>query len=241
MSEVFQRRQIFRLSRERRVADIMEAAKAVFLEHGYDAALISEIAARADVVEGTIYRYFENKRDLMIKVVERWYDEMLADFDEQLKGITGTWNRLRFMIWKHLSSISKEPALCRLVFQELRPGPEYRSTTVFELNREYTRRTLEIVEAAMESGEFRKDVPLRIVRDMIFGCVEHHTWAFLRGHGTINADEAADAITEIIYRGLAVQPKAMAQPSLNEVIMERLERVTARLEALEAGRCGSAN
>jgi len=56
MSEVLQRRQIFRLSRERRVADIMEAAKAVFLEHGYDAALISEIAARADVVEGTIYR-----------------------------------------------------------------------------------------------------------------------------------------------------------------------------------------
>src|SRR5690606_6951509 len=122
---------------------------------GYDAASMSEIAARAEVVEGTIYRYFENKRDLMIKVVERWYDEMLSDFDEQLKGIRGTWNRLRFMIWKHLVTIEREPALCRLVFQELRPGPEYRETTVFELNQEYTKRTLEIVEDAMASGEFR--------------------------------------------------------------------------------------
>ena len=230
MSEVFQRRQIFRLSRERRVADIMEAAKAVFLEKGYDAALISEIAARADVVEGTIYRYFENKRDLMIKVVERWYDEMLSDFDEQLQGIRGTWNRLRFMIWKHLATIEREPALCRLVFQELRPGPEYRTTSVFELNQEYTKRTLEIVEQAMTSGEFRKDVPLRIVRDMIFGCVEHHTWGLIRGHGRVDIDRAADVIAEMIYRGLAAVPALPENPSAQ--LAERLDHIATRLEQL---------
>lgn len=232
MNEIFQRRQIFRLSRERRVADIMEAAKAVFLEHGYDAALISEIAARADVVEGTIYRYFENKRDLMIKVVERWYDEMLSDFDEQLKGIRGTWNRLRFMIWKHLVTIEKEPVLCKLVFQELRPGPEYESTTVFQLNREYTKRTLEIVKAAMDSGEFRKDVPLRVVRDLIFGSVEHHTWAYIRGHGSIDVDGTADIITEMIYRGLAARPEPCLPEAGNEELAARLERALERLEAL---------
>lgn len=227
MSEVLQRRQIFRLSRERRVADIMEAAKAVFLEKGYQEALISEIAARADVVEGTIYRYFENKRDLMIKVVERWYDEMLSDFDDQLQGIRGTWNRLRFMIWKHLVTIEREPALCRLVFQELRPGPEYPLTTVFELNREYTKRTLEIVKSAMDAGEFRKDVPLRVVRDLIFGCVEHHTWSYIRGGGTLEVDATADTIAEIIYRGLAADV-----PSTRSQLAERLERAVDRLEQL---------
>jgi len=205
----------------------MEAAKAVFLEKGYHEALISEIAARADVVEGTIYRYFENKRDLMIKVVERWYDEMLSDFDDQLKGIRGTWNRLRFMIWKHLVTIEKQPALCRLVFQELRPGPEYATTTVYELNREYTKRTLEIVQAAMDSGEFRKDVPLRLVRDLIFGCIEHHTWAYIRGNGSLDVDATADMITEIIYRGLAAEP-----PAARGQLAERLEKAVERLEKL---------
>jgi len=205
----------------------MEAAKAVFLEKGYHEALISEIAARADVVEGTIYRYFENKRDLMIKVVERWYDEMLSDFDDQLKGIRGTWNRLRFMIWKHLVTIEKQPALCRLVFQELRPGPEYATTTVYELNREYTKRTLEIVQAAMDSGEFRKDVPLRLVRDLIFGCIEHHTWAYIRGNGSLDVDATADMITEIIYRGLAAE-----SPAARGQLAERLEKAVERLEKL---------
>jgi len=168
----------------------------------------------------------------MIKVVERWYDEMLSDFDEQLKGITGTWNRLRFMIWKHLASIEKEPALCKLVFQELRPGPEYRATTVFELNREYTKRTLDIIKAAMDSGEFRKDVPLRVVRDLIFGSIEHYTWAYLRGHGEIKVDETANVITDMIYRGLAAAPSPAGSAGVDQTIVERLERVVERLETV---------
>ncbi|MBC7052010.1 helix-turn-helix transcriptional regulator, partial [Salmonella enterica subsp. enterica serovar Enteritidis] len=86
-----------RLSREQRVADIMSAARAVFAEHGYDDASVAEIAARAGVVEGSVYRYFEHKRALLVKVVEDWYEEMLADYDEHLAMIEGTWNRLRFM------------------------------------------------------------------------------------------------------------------------------------------------
>src|SRR4051812_3823656 len=76
---------VFRLPRERRVADIMRAARMVFEEKGYDAALISDIAERAQVVEGTIYRYFENKRALLTKVVEHWYTGMLSDYDHELR------------------------------------------------------------------------------------------------------------------------------------------------------------
>ena len=61
------RRQAVRLPRQQRVAEIMRAARAVFIEKGYEEALLSDIAERADVVEGSIYRYFENKRDLLVK------------------------------------------------------------------------------------------------------------------------------------------------------------------------------
>jgi TetR/AcrR family transcriptional regulator, fatty acid metabolism regulator protein len=224
------RRTAARLPRAKRVADIMAAARAVFCEKGYEEAAIAEIAERAGVVEGTIYRYFANKRDLLVKVVEHWYEAMLSDYDEHLKGVRGTWNRLRFMVWKHLSTIRQEPALCRLVFDELRPGAEYRSTTVFELNREYTRRTLGIVEQAIAAGEFRADIPLPVVRDMIYGCVEHRTWAYLRGEGDFPIEETADAITDLIYRGLA------ARSDQREQTAERLERVADRLERLSSRR-----
>ena len=224
------RRQVYRLPREKRVADIMEAARIVFSEKGYNDSAISEIAERVGVVEGTIYRYFVSKRDLLIKVVEHWYEEILTDYDQQLKGIHGTWNRLRFMVWGHLTVIHDEPALCRLLFTELRSGPEYRDSAVFELTRAYTQKTLDIVQDAMASGELREDVSLRIVRDMIYGGVEHHAWGFLRGERDFSPDTAADSITDIIYRGLAKDAVSASNPA--EPTLRRLEEVADRLERL---------
>ena len=221
------RRQVYRLPRAQRMADIMETAKAVFCEKGYSDAVLSEIAERAGVVEGTIYRYFTGKRDLLIKVVEHWYEDMLTDYDRQLAGIRGTWNRLRFMVWRHLTVIHDDPEMCRLIFNELRSGNEYRETAVFELNREYTNRTLTIIQDAMDSGEFRAGIPLRIVRDMIYGGVEHHIWAFLRGEGDFSPEESADAITDIIHRGLVRTGAAIDR---GEQAIRRLEEVAERLE-----------
>jgi AcrR family transcriptional regulator len=229
------RRQVFRLSRERRVADIMEAAKLVFKEKGYDEALLSEIAERADVVEGTIYRYFENKRDLLVKVIEHWYDTMLSDYDRSLTGIVGTRNRLRYMIWRHLATIHDEPALCQLMFQHIRVGPEYSRTTVFQLNRDYTRRTLDILNEGIRSGEFRPDIPLKLVREMIYGCVEHRTWAYLRGEADFDPDEAADAIVDLVMRGLQVHASDGGGIGL---AARRLEQVTERLERLAGHETG---
>jgi len=51
-----------------------------------------------------------------------------------------------------------------------------------------------------------------LVRDMIFGCVEHRTWAYLRGLGDIAVEETAVSIADVIYRGLATSPVEPAAP-----------------------------
>lgn len=242
MGRATSRRRVSRLSRERRVADIMAAARSVFREKGYEDAPVSDIAERANVVEGSIYRYFENKRDLLVKVVEDWYECMLADYDEQLAGIRGTRNRLRYMIWRHLKTIHDEPALCNLTFRFLRPGKDYSHTTVYELNRQYTRRTLDIIKEGIAAGEFRRDVSLPLVRDMIYGCVEHRTWAYLRGEGDFDPDATADAITDLIIGGLQERRPEKAPSS---ELAQRIEKAVRRLETFaektvpNVGQCNS--
>ena len=223
-----ERRTVSRLPRERRIGDIMDAGLTVFRRKGYDDAMMSEIAELAGVVEGTIYRYFENKRDLLVKIVERWYEGLLVEEDRQLAGIRGTWNRLRYMIRQHLVTIRDEPVLSRLVFMELRPDPGYRATRLYRLNRDYTQRVIEIIQQAGAAGELRSDLPLPLIRDLIFGGIEHYTWGFLRGERALEVDEAADGIAEILYRGLAHG----GEPTDSGLALDRLERVTARLEKL---------
>ena len=98
--------------------------------------------------------------------------------------------------------------MCRLIVHELRPWPQYRQSSIFKLNQRYTECTLAVVKEGIASGEFNAGVPLRIVRDMIFGCSEHHTWSYLRDEGRFSPDEAADAITNLIYQGLAATAPA---------------------------------
>jgi TetR/AcrR family transcriptional regulator, fatty acid metabolism regulator protein len=231
MVQAGSRRQVNRLPAERRILDIMLAARTVFTENGYNDALISDIAERAGVVEGSIYRFFTNKRDLLVRVVEHWYEEMLARDDEQFASVRGTWNQIRFIVHHHLMTIRREPALSRLVFQELRPDPGYRKTRLFQLNQAYTHRILDVIKTATAQGELESDISPSLVRDMIYGCVEHRTWAFLRNEGDFEIDQTADGIADIIYRGLAA--RKVASDAVGGALT-RLEKITARLELLTA-------
>ncbi len=234
MTAVANKKRSVRLPRERRMADIMAAAREIFCDKGYGDASITEIAARAQVVEGTIYTYFENKQDLLVKVLEQWYEGMLSDYDQHVAGIAGTRNRLRYMIWRHLKTVHSEPRLCRLVFREIRTSADYHHSPIFQLNKKYTDLTMQIVEEGIESGEFPSDIPVKLVRDMVYGGIEHHTWNYVEGDGDFDVDRIADTITDIIYRGIS----STSQRPKEETPVTRLDGLAARLEniaeALEA-------
>ena len=226
------KRTVNRLPATRRIEDIMNAAREVFAERGYDDASITDIAAKAGVVEGSIYRFFDSKRHLLIKVVEHWFEEMLQVDAAQLSGIRGTWNRVRFIIHHHLASIKREPALSRLMLQELRLDPGYRTSQLFHLNQSYTHRINDVVKEAMDAGEFRTDISPSFVRDLIFGCIEHRTWAFLRSEGDFDVEETANKLTDIVCRGLAADHGAVAAPAAGDMpqVVARLESLVERLE-----------
>ena len=40
---------------------------------------------------------------------------------------------------------------------------------------------------------------------MIYGCIEHRTWAFLRNEGDFDTDATADGIADMVFGGLVVR------------------------------------
>lgn len=218
------KRRASRLTPEKRTADILVAAREVFAERGYTDTVMSEIAERAGVVEGSIYRYFLNKRDLMFRMAEAWFEEMIADDATTLVAIYGTQNRLRFVIHRHLTSIHNQPDMSRLVFQHLRPDPDYRKTRLFALNRDYTARVIEVIEAGIAAGEVRSDVLPSLVRDAIFGGIEHRTWAFLRNEGDFVPDALAEQVLDLVWNGLQIPQEALS----NIDILRRIEALLQR-------------
>lgn len=72
-----------------RVAALLEAAAAVFAEKGYDAATMTEIAARAESSIGSLYQFFRTKELMADALMGQYADallEHLAGFEAQAQG-----------------------------------------------------------------------------------------------------------------------------------------------------------
>ncbi|MBI2383689.1 MAG: TetR/AcrR family transcriptional regulator [Gammaproteobacteria bacterium] len=215
-----------RLAREQRFGDILRAARKVFCEKGYDQAAVAEIAARLGVVEGTVYKYFDSKRELLHKVLEHWYEEMLGDYARDLAAVVGARARLRLLVWRHLRSVREHPQLCRLMFREVRAEQDYRGSRVHAMNRRYTQFLIEVLRDGVAAGEFRAEIPHALVRDMIYGGIEHHAWNHLCGRGDLDIDRIADRIAAVVCDGLA----ARAPAADLHLETEKLARIAARIE-----------
>jgi AcrR family transcriptional regulator len=68
--------------KERRRAEIIDAAEALYSEIGWDATTIDEVARRARLSRALVYVYFKDKRDLHFAIVERALRALRPRFEE---------------------------------------------------------------------------------------------------------------------------------------------------------------
>ena len=66
---------------KQRVAELLQAATAVFAERGYETATMTEIAARADAPIGSLYQFFPSKEVLADTLVQDYVALLVADLD----------------------------------------------------------------------------------------------------------------------------------------------------------------
>lgn len=187
---------------------------------------MAEIAARVGVSEATVYKYFESKRALLLSVIRQWYVSMISESRGKLAGVDGVRARVQVLIWQHLKTIRDASDLCRLFYSEVRSRPDYVGSELHTLNRDATRLLTEEIERGVASGELRAGVPPRLVRDVVYGGIEHHVAAFLAGRGSLDCDSLATTLAALVFDGL--QPVSAGDPLSRTAA--RLERVAARLE-----------
>lgn len=217
-----------RRPRAEREAEILDAARAVFAERGYGAAAVAEIAARAGVVEGTVYAYFESKRALLIAVMKQFYEALIADTETGLAAVRGSENRLRFVIRRHVDTFTRDLGLCRVIIREARPDVALYDEAILALNRRYTGLALQVLEEGITDGTLRPDLVPSVIRDLLYGGIEHAVWRFVFSDGSLDAGALADQLADALLGGILATPSDARDPDATVV---RLERAVARLES----------
>ncbi len=175
------RKKVTRQSRETRVRDILKSAREVFEARGYEKATVAEIASRAGIVEGTVFSYFPSKRALVQKVMEQFYQQITQLIEKGIQGVNGTRERYYFVIWNHLNIMTQNRALCGVILNESRGIDHELSQQVRALNRRYTEVVTKITKEGIALGELRQDVCITLVRNTLFGTLEHYLWGDIPG------------------------------------------------------------
>lgn len=108
---------------EQRRAQIVASAFAVFAEQGYEAASIAAVAKHAGIGQGTVYRYFDSKRELLDHVVDHGFERLMeATGLDDLRGYPESAEefaaQLRTVAERLFAIVEAEPALFKLVLVE---------------------------------------------------------------------------------------------------------------------------
>jgi len=162
---------------EQRIRDILRVGREVFAEKGYERATTIEIAQRLGISEATVFTYFSGKRELCVRVLGDWYDEIIAAMEAALPRQRSVREQLAVFIETHLRLfLIHGTGLCALVLSEGRSRGQALGESFLPLQRRYTAPLMDLLARGQASGEVRADVPLRLLRPMVLGPMEHILW-----------------------------------------------------------------
>lgn len=219
----------WRRRKDARPAEILAAARQLIEEHGAAPTSVARIAAAAGVSEATVYKYFESKQDLVNHVLQDWATPFVERLRSELEHVTGLKARLTLIAIRFLRSLGETPKLHRVFFQELR-WTNYRGSPLHRTNQSFAGTVITAVEDALRAGEVPAGVDPVLVRDMLFGGLEHIGLRTSFAGRDIDSDAEAARYVELMMAGIA--PRATGGSMSSE--LARLAGLVDRLEA--AGR-----
>jgi AcrR family transcriptional regulator len=179
----------WRRRREARPGEILRAALELFVEHGFAATTMEEIACRAGVTKGTVYLYYTSKEVLFQAVVEDAVVPTIS-LGEQLLAVDGArapdlFRALIAAWWDFMSAppVSGIPKLLAAEAVNFPAAAAYFVEHVFRRGRVLFRRVLEL---GIERGEFRPDLDLESTARLALAPV---LWALVHRHSLRVFDE----------------------------------------------------
>lgn len=145
--------------KEARPGELLEAALDLFVERGFAATRLEDVARRAGVSKGTLYLYLSGKEELFKAVVRESLLPKLAAAEDMLKTkVADSIEQLRYLIrtwWEQIGS-TRLAGLSKLVLSESGNFPELAEF----YHKEFIARGMEMFESllqrGMARGEFRK-------------------------------------------------------------------------------------
>ncbi len=200
--------------KQARPGELLEAALDLFVEKGYAATRVEEIAARAGVSKGTLFLYFSSKEELFKAVVadaiavhlDSWKQEVLA-----FEGSSSALLTRCLRTWADRMILTKASGITKLMFSEAQNFPEaarYYEQEVIVPGKAMLRHVL---ERGVASGEFAiPDIEAAlpaVIAPMIFLALHRHSLGQVCTGGPLDPGAYLDGQLHALLHGFRARDR----------------------------------
>ena len=195
--------------KDARPSEILAAALAEFVEHGYAATKLEDVGRRAGITKGTLYLYFENKEALFKAVVRETIVPLLAAAERMVDDHTGSpeqlMRRLVLQWWDSLDA-AQLAGIPKLVVSEASNFPELAQFWFDEVVQRGRQIFAGVMRRGIEGGAFRQvDVDLAVrtvLAPVLMAAIWKHSFQACE-HERFAVQPYLDASIDIYLRGIA--------------------------------------
>jgi len=191
-----------RLSRQERRAQVLAAAREIFVAQGYHTAGMDDIAVCAGVSKPVLYQHFPGKLDLYLALLDEGIASLLESLRNALGSTTDNKQRVRGAISAYFAFVDDPDGAYRLVFESDLP------------NEPAVRDRLESADVAcahLMAGVIAEDTGLfdtqaELLAAGLLGMAQIAARHWLREPGALPRDAAVELISSLGWRGIGGFP-----------------------------------
>jgi AcrR family transcriptional regulator len=191
-------------------ARILQAAVEIFSEKGYAATSTSEIAQKAGVAEGTIFRHYKTKKDLLISIIGPIMAKTVAPFflKDFAKLLNKPYDRVedfyRVIVRDRMKFARSNIKLLKILIHEIPFHPELQGHVQALFTQHLFQHIERLVKHFQEQGQLMEAPSWRIIRSsasMVLGLVFTHV--FLMPEFPVNEEEEIEWAIDTLLHGIA--------------------------------------
>jgi len=182
-----------------KMANIAKTAAKLFEEKGYLETSMDDISTATKMSKGGIYHYFSSKNEILYFISTHFMGLLLKNLEQELKGIEDNFEKIQFIISRHIGFYTKYIAEAKTTLHEghLLP-PEY-FTMIAEQERQYHQIVNKVLSDFL-GRQISKD-QLNVLTFILFGtCNGIYYWYDPKG--AMTPKELSKIISDILCKGL---------------------------------------
>jgi AcrR family transcriptional regulator len=179
---------------------IIDTSAPVFAQRGYHATGIMELCAANDLGKGALYHYIGSKEELLAAIHDRVMDEVMLGADRVAERGGSPPQQLAMLGEELLDVIHRYPDHVWVFLHEFPALTGERAEQFRQRRRIYERRVEAVLQAGVDSGEFRPLEP-RLTALAWLG-MHNYTYLWLKAGGPLSAHDVAKPFADIFVRGI---------------------------------------